>query len=47
MAELPVSRQPACRYCSHEEHVFTRCEALLGETALCPCPPHRPNGIYP
>ncbi len=48
MAELPISRQPACRYCDHEHHEFTRCHALLNAdgTALCPCPPHRPNGIY-
>lgn len=48
MAELPISRQPVCRTCDHEEHVFTRCHALLDATgaALCPCPPHRPNGIY-
>lgn len=48
MAERPVSRQPSCRYCDHEDHVWTRCHALLdGDgTALCPCPPHRPIGIY-
>lgn len=43
-----MSRQPSCRYCDHEEHVFTRCHALLGDAgvALCPCPPHHPIGIY-
>lgn len=48
MAVPPISRQPACRYCDHEEHTFTRCHALLDDAgnALCPCPPHRPNGIY-
>lgn len=46
MAELLVSRQPTCRYCSHEEHTFARCEALLDGDALCPCPPHLPLGIY-
>ncbi|WP_158546616.1 hypothetical protein [Haloferax sp. Atlit-4N] len=47
MSERPVSRQPSCRYCDHEEHTYTRCHAELGDpTALCPCPPHRPNGIY-
>lgn len=46
MAERPVSRQPECRYCEHEDHTFTRCHALVGEHALCPCPPHRPIGIY-
>jgi hypothetical protein len=57
--DAPVSRQPACRYCEHEEHVHTRCHAELtrspaaaddGELSmplLCPCPPHQPNGIYP
>jgi hypothetical protein len=54
MAVPPISRQPACRYCDHEAHVFTRCHAELGRAVdddrsvalLCPCPPHRPNGIY-
>lgn len=45
MAELPLSRQPACRVCGHEEHVFFRCGLDLGG-AMCPCPPHRPLGIY-
>jgi primosomal protein N' len=45
MAVLPISRQPVCRYCDHEEHVFSRCEADLG-SAMCPCPPHHPPGIY-
>lgn len=45
MSERPLSRQPSCRVCDHEEHVFTRCHAELGD-ALCPCPPHRPTGIY-
>jgi hypothetical protein len=40
MAELPISRQPACGHCGHEEHVIFACED-------CPCPPHRPTGIYP
>ena len=39
----------------HEAHVFTRCHAELGRATdddglsiplLCPCPPHRPTGIY-
>jgi hypothetical protein len=38
MAELPISRQPACGTCSHEEHIFFACE--------CGCEPHRPTGIY-
>lgn len=56
----PLSRQPPCRLCDHEEHVFTRCHAELTRSAayveldaeersiplLCPCPPHRPTGIY-
>jgi hypothetical protein len=50
----PLSRQPSCRYCDHDDHVFTRCHAELGRAVddghsiplLCPCPPHRPNGIY-
>jgi hypothetical protein len=46
MAELPISRQPACRYCGHEDHVFTRCLLELVEGAACPCPPHLPPGIY-
>jgi hypothetical protein len=46
MAELPISRQPACRYCEHEDHVFTRCLADL-DGAMCPCPPHQPPGVYP
>ncbi len=52
-----VSRQPSCRLCDHEEHVYTRCHAERSAAAvdddelsvplLCPCPPHRPTGIYP
>lgn len=37
--EPPLSRQPSCGTCSHEEHIFFACED-------CPCPPHRPTGIY-
>lgn len=39
MTEPPLSRQPACGTCHHEEHVFFACEDCL-------CPPHRPTGIY-
>lgn len=60
MFEPPLSRQPSCPLCDHEEHVFTRCHAELTRAAaydvdadaehsiplLCPCPPHRPTGIY-
>jgi hypothetical protein len=46
MSERPISRQPACRYCEHEEHVFSRCLLELGGGAMCPCPPHHPIGIY-
>lgn len=51
----PVSRQPECRFCTHESHTFTRCHAELGRASddeghsiplLCPCPPQRPTGIY-
>lgn len=51
----PLSRQPSCAYCDHEHHEFTRCHAELGRALdddghsiplLCPCPPHRPTGIY-
>lgn len=43
----PLSRQPACRYCDHDDHVFTRCGSEFGDSGvLCPCPPHHPNGIY-
>lgn len=54
----PVSRQPSCRFCDHEAHVFTRCHAELARGVavvdegdaliplLCPCPPSRPTGIY-
>lgn len=57
--EPPLSRQPSCRLCGHEEHVFTYCHAELTRSPasiedeaaasiplLCPCQPHRPNGIY-
>jgi len=56
--DRPLPRQPSCRVCDHEEHVFTRCHAELTRSPaevddeersiplLCPCPPHRPNGIY-
>jgi hypothetical protein len=48
MSERPVSRQPSCRYCEHEEHVYSRCLLeLAGAAAMCPCPPHLPPGIYP
>lgn len=47
MSERPLSRQPSCRYCSHEHHEFTRCHADLDHGALCPCPPSRPIGLYP
>lgn len=46
MSERPVSRQPPCRVCDHEEHVYTRCLLELAGGAVCPCPPHHPNGIY-
>lgn len=58
MVEPPLSRQPSCSLCDHEEHVFTRCHAELARAAayveddehsiplLCPCPPHRPTGVY-
>lgn len=47
MADLPLSRQPSCRYCEHDDHVFTRCLLEIpGTGGLCPCPPHKPNGIY-
>jgi hypothetical protein len=51
----PVSRQPDCRFCAHERHLYTRCHAELGRATdddghsvalLCPCPPSRPTGIY-
>lgn len=56
----PLSRQPSCPFCDHEEHVYTRCHAELARSTaavaedddelsvplLCPCPPHRPTGIY-
>jgi hypothetical protein len=45
MAVPPISRQPSCRYCLHEDHVFSRCLAEIGD-ALCPCPPHSPIGVY-
>lgn len=41
-----LSRQPSCRYCApHEEHLL-RCEAELDGGAMCPCPSHRPVGLY-
>jgi len=55
VVDVPLSRQPSCRMCAHEEHVFTACHAELGRSTdeaghslplLCPCPPHRPTGIY-
>lgn len=47
MSERPLSRQLPCRYCEHDEHVFTRCGSEFGDSGvLCPCPPHHPNGIY-
>lgn len=55
MFKPPVSRQPSCRYCGCEEHVFTRCHSELGRVTdsegrsvplLCPCPPKKPLGIY-
>lgn len=51
----PMSRQPECRLCGCEEHIFTRCHTELGRVTdsdghsvalLCPCPPKRPTGIY-
>lgn len=44
--DQPISRQPVCRYCDHEDHVFTRCLLDLGGGATCPCPPKSPTGIY-
>lgn len=47
MAERPLSRQPSCRYCDHEDHPFSRCLLEIADTgAMCPCPPHRPIGVY-
>lgn len=45
MTDQPLSRQPECRYCDHEDHVF-RCGLELDGGAVCPCPPHLPVGIY-
>lgn len=46
MTERPLSRQPECRYCDHEDHGFFRCGLELDCGAMCPCPPHLPIGIY-
>lgn len=48
MPDRPLSRQPACRYCDpHEDHPFSRCLLPLDDTsAMCPCPAHKPLGIY-
>lgn len=46
MAELPLSRQPACPFCGHEAHVVERCGADVVDGVLCRCPPHLPPGIY-
>lgn len=46
MAEPPISRQPVCRYCDHEDHIYSRCLLELDNSAMCPCPPHHPLGIY-
>lgn len=39
MTDVPVSRQPACGHCGHEEHIFFACE-------WCLCQAHEPTGIY-
>lgn len=47
MPERPLSRQPSCRICEHDDHVFTRCGSEFGDTGvLCPCPPKKPTGVY-
>lgn len=46
MTERPLSRQPECRVCAHEDHAVFRCEMDLGDGVMCPCPPHLPTGIY-
>lgn len=38
MSDRPLSRQPECHLCAHEEHLFFACES-------CPCGVHMPNGI--
>jgi primosomal protein N' len=38
--EPPLSRQPACGQCGHEEHIFFACEDCL-------CGAHDPTGVYP
>ena len=40
MTDQPLSRQPSCQHCSHEEHIVFPCEDCL-------CPAHLPTGIYP
>lgn len=49
----PLPRQPSCRLCGHEEHVYTTCELTRSAATEddqppppCPCPPHQPTGIY-
>jgi hypothetical protein len=45
--ERPLSRQPSCPFCEHEHHEFTRCHSEFADSGvLCPCPPHRPTGVY-
>jgi len=39
MTERPLSRQPSCGTCRHEEHIFYDCE-------WCLCSRHNPPGIY-
>lgn len=45
MTERPLSRQPECRLCGCEAHIF-RCGMDLGDGVACPCPPRLPTGIY-
>ena len=40
MTERPLSRQPECGTCGHEEHIWFGCE-------WCLCEAHQPTGIYP
>jgi len=40
MFDPPISRQPSCGTCGHEEHALFDCD-------WCLCAPHLPTGIYP
>jgi hypothetical protein len=33
MFQPPLSRQPSCRMCGHEEHVFTSCDLARSPAA--------------